>query len=260
MESARMDFKGKISERCVIFENVKIGAGVTICDNVIVYSNVEIGDGCFVGPGCILGEPTIDFYRGPGGYENLRLAIGENSILRSNTILYAGSDIGCNFHTGHNVIIREHCKIGMNCSVGSHGDIQGYVEIGDYCRFHSNVHISQHTTIKDYVMIFPNAVLTNDPHPPSDTCVKGSTLEEFCIVSAGAILMPGINIGRDSIVGANALATKDVEPEKVVMGNPGRVVCAVQEIQCKVKTHEGALYPWRERFSRGMPWEGEKLV
>ena len=252
----KMDYIGKISDSCVIYDNVRLGNNVTISDNVIIYSNVEIGDGTFIGPGCILGEPANEFYDSAADYKNAKLKIGKGCRIRSGTIIYAGSTIGDNSRTGHNVVIREKTAIGKNCSIGTYGDIQGYVTIGDYCRFHSNVHISQKTVIKNYVFIFPNAVLTNDPHPPSDTCIKGPTLEDYCIISAGAVLMPGITVGKNSIVGANSLVTKDVAPESVVLGVPARPICTIHDIKCK----EGRLekpYPWRDHFSRGMPWQSE---
>ena len=254
VQSWKMDYIGKISENSVIYENVIIGRDVTICDGAIVYSNVEIGEGTFIGPGCMLGKPPMAFHQQRTGYENPPLVIGTNSIIRSHSVIYAGSTIGDSFHSGHHVTIREGTTIGKNCSLGTHGDIQGDVQIGDYCRFHSNVHISQSTVIKNYVFIFPNAVLTNDPHPPSETCIQGPTLEDYSIISAGAVLMPGITIGKDSIVGANSLVTKDVAPESVVMGVPARPICKIHDIKCK-EGHLEKPYPWKNHFSRGMPWE-----
>jgi acetyltransferase-like isoleucine patch superfamily enzyme len=252
LQPRKMNSIGSISKNCTIYDNVRLGKDVTICDNAIVYSNVEIGDGTFVGPDCILGEPITVFYKNKEGYENPTLSVGKNSIIRSHSILYAGSRIGESFQTGHHVTIRERTQIGRHCSVGTYGDIQGEVQIGDYCRFHSNVHISQFTVIKNYVFIFPNCVLTNDPHPPSNTCIKGPTVEDYCVISAGAILMPGIIVGKDSIVGANSLVSKDVNPESVVMGVPARQICTIYDIKCK----EGLLekpYPWRNHFSYGIP-------
>ena len=243
---------GKIGQNVRIYENVKIGEDVTIGDNTIIYDNVEIGDNCFIGPNCILGEPLATFYH-QKHYKNLTLKIGGNSIIRSDSILYAGSFFGEGFETGHRVTIREHSHFGEHCRVGTLSDIQGYVKIGKYCRFHSNVHIGQKSTIKDYVWIYPYVVLTNDPHPPSD-CIQGPTIEEYAVIATGAIIMPRIKVGRDSLVGAQALVNKDVPPETVVAGVPAKVLCSIYDIKCK----EGKLdkpYPWRAHYSKGYPWE-----
>lgn len=245
---------GSRADTCVIHDNVSIGENVTICDNTIIYSNVEIGAGTFVGPGCTLGEPSIAYYREPDAYTNSPLKIGANAIIRSNCVLYAGSQIGEGLQTGHNVIIRENTIIGPHCSIGSYGDIQGHVRIGSYCRFHSSVHIGQYSVIGNYVFIYPFSVLTNDPHPPSDTCIQGPTIEDYAVVCAGAVLMPAVTIGAQCVVGANSLVNRDVDPEKVVLGVPARPICSIHDIECK----EGRLekpYPWKDHFSRGMPWE-----
>lgn len=245
---------GNVGRNVHIHGNVKLGKDVTIGDNVIIYENVEIGDTCFIGPNCILGEQLAGFYH-EKHYQNPPLKIGRDSIIRSGSILYAGSTFGEGFETGHKVCIREYSEFGEHCRVGTFCDIQGYVQVGCYCRFHSNVFVAQMSIIKDYVWLFPHAVLTNDPHPPSD-CIQGPTIEEYAVVGAGAIIISRVRIGRDSLVGAQALVNKDVPPYTVVVGVPAKVLCSVHDIKCK----EGRLekpYPWRNHYSKGYPWEAE---
>lgn len=43
-------------------------------------------------------------------------------------------------------------------------------------------------------------------------------------IGAGAILLPGVTVGADSVVGAGAVVTRDVAPNTVVAGNPARVI------------------------------------
>lgn len=249
------DILGKIGENVRIHEKVKIGKGVTIGDNAIIYENVEIGDNSFIGPNCILGEPLAPFYH-EKHYQNPPLKIGKDSIIRSDSILYAGSTFGEGFETGHKVTIREYSEFGEHCRVGTLSDIQGYVKVGRYCRFHSNVFVAQTSIVKDYVWLLPHVVLTNDPHPPSQ-CIQGPTVEGYAVVAAGAIIMPGVKIGRDSLVGAQALVNKDVPPYTVVVGVPAKVLCSIHDIRCK----EGKLekpYPWRNHYSKGYPWEAEE--
>ncbi len=250
----RTSYLGRISETCVIHENVEIGKDVTVCENVIIYSNVDIGDHSFIGPNCVLGEPLYSLYKDSSNYTNPKLKIGRNSIIRSHSVIYAGSTIGDNFQTGHHITMREDSTIGKNCSLGTFGDIQGHTEIGDYCRFHSSVLIGQFSTIKNFVNIYPNVVLTNDPHPPSDTCTMGPILEDYSVICAGAVIMPGITVGKNSVVGAQSLVSRDVKPETVVLGVPARKICSIHDVRCK-KGKLDKPYPWRKHFSRGMPWK-----
>lgn len=49
-------------------------------------------------------------------------------------------------------------------------------------------------------------------------------IEDNCNIGTNAILLPGITIGRNSMVGAGAVVTKDVPPNSVVAGNPARIL------------------------------------
>lgn len=242
-----------IHPTAIIGDNVSIGRNVSIGANTIVYDNVVLGDDTIVGAQCILGEPNAAIYADAAGYDNPRLVIGAQSLIRSGTIMYAGSDIGERFETGHRVTIREKARIGANVRIGTLSDIQGHCEIGDYVRFHSNVHIGHASVIKDYVWIFPYVVLTNDPHPPSDV-LMGVTVEEFAVIATMSVILPGVTIGRDSLVGASSMVRKNVDPETVVAGNPAKQVASIHDVRSKIDGSN--VYPWREHFDRGMPWQG----
>ncbi len=54
-------------------------------------------------------------------------------------------------------------------------------------------------------------------------------IEDDCFIGARAILMPGIRIGRGSIVGAGAVVTKSVPPGTVVAGVPARPICTTEQ-------------------------------
>lgn len=237
----------------IIGENVILGHDVTIGAYTIVYDNVSLGSGTVVGPNCILGEPLAEIYEFPSSYENPVLSIGNDSIIRSGTTIYAGTDIGGSFECGHGVTIREAARIGQNVRVGTLSDVQGHCEIGDYVRLHSNVHIGHRSVINDYVWIFPYVVLTNDPHPPSNILL-GVTIEEFAVIATMSVILPGVKVGKDSLVGACSLVRNDVPAEAVVVGNPAKQVASIHDIKSRLDGSN--VYPWREAFDRGMPWQG----
>lgn len=246
-----------ISSKAIIKEGVIIGNNVTIEDDVyidyycIVRDNVHIKKGSFIGARSILGEYLYDFYKEKinGKYP---LVIGENSIIRTENVIYGDCVIGNNFQTGHKVTIREKSEIGDNVRIGTLSDIQGDCKIGNYVSLHSNVHIGQKSIIKDFVWIFPYVVLTNDPTPPSDN-VKGCTIEEFALITTNSILLPGVTVHREAMVGAGSVVSRDVEEKSVVVGRPAKKVCNIVDI--KDKETGKSIYPWRYTFDRGMPWE-----
>ena len=239
-----------IQNNCIIEDNVCLGDNVFIDNNTVVRNDVILGDGACVGANCIIGEYQMDFYSDKS-YHKHTLAIGENALIRSGSIIYSGSKIGSDFQTGHQVTIRENVDIGSHVSVGTLSDIQGYCRLGNYVRLHSNVHIGQASKIDDCVWIYPYVVLTNDPTPPSET-VLGVYVHSFAIIATGAVILPGIEIERDSLVGAGAVVNNKVERYSVVVGNPGKSKGDIRNIKNKITGEQ--IYPWRYYFDRAMPW------
>ena len=240
-----------LGHNCIIEDNVKIGNNAYIDSNTIIRSGVTIGNDAFIGSNCIIGEYLMDFCLDRQHHEHL-LIVGNNALIRSGSIIYAGSTIGDNFQTGHQVTIRENAEIGNNVSVGTLSDIQGNCKIGNYVRMHSNVHIGQLSVVDDYAWIYPYVVLTNDPTPPSNDFV-GVHVHSFAIVATGSIIMPGLDIGQDALIGAGAIVTKSVEPYAVAVGNPAKSISDVRKVKNKLTGEP--VYPWREHFNNYMPWE-----
>ena len=241
-----------------IGNNVKIENDVILEDNVyidhnsIIRSGVHIGKGSYIGCNCIVGEYYGSYLMNTEEFKSCRLEIGEGAIIRSGTIIYTDSKIGVAFQTGHRVTVREKCTLGEHVRVGTLSDVQHSCVIGDYVSLHSNVFLGEETVIKDFVWIFPGVTITNDPTPPSNN-LKPVTVEQYAVISARAVLLPGIVVGKNSLIGAGSVVTKDVPDEKVVIGSPGRIVGDIRDVRNK-ETGETA-YPWPEHFKRGMPWD-----
>lgn len=240
-----------LGHNCILEDDVTIGANTYIDSNTVIRSGVTIGADSLIGANCIIGEYWMDFCRDRQPHVH-PLNIGERALIRSGSILYAGSKIGTDFQTGHQVTIREKSKIGNHVSVGTLSDIQGNCEIGNYVRLHSNVHIGQLSKVDDFVWIYPYVVLTNDPTPPSED-FAGVHVHSFAIIATGSIIMPGLEIGQDCLIGAGAIVTKSVEPYAVAVGNPAKMISDVRKVRHKITGKP--VYPWREHFGNYMPWE-----
>jgi len=237
-----------ISPKAIIGSNVKIG------DNSSIYDNVIIGDDSIISNDCIIGEPTSGFYY-DSDYINSETVIGNKALIRSHTIIYSGCKIGNEFATGHRVTIRENSEIGNNCRIGTLSDLQGNLTIKDFVWLHSNVHIGQKSIINEFVFIYPYVILTNDPRPPSNEII-GPEIGEFSQIAVNSVILPGVRIGQNCLIGANSLVVKDCENYSLVVGSPAKKIKDVREI----KDENGQnLYPWPNRFDRGMPWEGIKF-
>lgn len=249
-KGARIGRNVTIEDGAIVEAGATVGDGCRIDYGVIIRAGVTLGDNSFVGAYSVLGELGYqDIKSGRGNTQPL--AIGAGATIRSHSIVYGGTEVGEVFQTGHHATIRENVAIGHHCSVGTFSDIQNNCKLGNYVRLHSNVFLGQECVIKNYAWLFPHVVLTNDKTPPSDH-LEGVCVEEFACVCAGAILLPGVKIGRDALVGAGATVTKNVGDGRIVVGSPARDAGQVADI-CDYtgKPH----YPWRYKFNSGMPWE-----
>lgn len=232
-----------IHPSAVVSENARIGNNVTIGPFTIIYDNTVIGDNSVIEGYCEIGYPTKLA-------EGQTLVIGKDSLVRSHSIFYQGSSFGDGLSTGHHVTIRERTIAGKNLQIGSLCDFQGDCAIGDYVRTHSKVHMGKHTKIGNFVWIFPYVVLTNDPCPPSNQFF-GVTIEDYAVIAAKSVILPGVNIGTHSLVSAQSMVTNDVAPYQVVAGYPARKICETSAI--KLKDGSGSAYPWPRHFHRGYP-------
>lgn len=229
-----------------------IGRNVKIGDDTVIYDNVSIADNTVICNNCVIGEPLADYYHADN-YKNPPTLIGNESLIRSHAIIYAGCTLGENFSSGHRITIREGSVFGRYCRIGTLCDIQGNAKFGDYCWLHSNVFVAQNAHIEDFVFIYPHVMLANDPHPPSNISA-GVYLDDFAQIGAASVVLSGIRIGRHAVVAAGSVVTKNAEEFQLVAGNPAKKIKDVRKIVSR-ENPTNMHYPWPYNFSRYMPWE-----
>lgn len=152
------------------------------------------------------------------------VTIGNNAVLRSGTILYCDVITGNSFSTGHNVMVREKTVIGDNVSLGTGVIIEGNCEIGSNVNLQSLVYIPTNSKIGNHVFIGPNAVLTNDKYPPhGGQNLSGPAISDYAAIGANVTILPGVCIGRGSLVAAGSVVTRDVPEKTLAIGSPARI-------------------------------------
>jgi len=195
--------------------------------NYKIYPNVKLGKNVKIGEFCIIGLPAKG--KAERGIETV---IGDDSEIRSNTVIYAGNMIGKNFQTGHHVLIRESNRIGDNVSIGTGSCVEHHVEIGDNVRIHSKVFIPEYSLLEEGCWLGPAVVLTNAKYPCSARVkqnLKGPRICRRAKLGANTTVLPGLVIGENCLVGAGSVVVKDVPAHKIVVGNPARIIGGVNE-------------------------------
>lgn len=191
-----------------------------ISEKAVIHSGVSLGDNVTVEDFCIIGCP----FKGSDGQQTV---IGDNSVIRSGTVIYAGNIIGNNFQTGNKANIRELNQIGDNVSVGTLSVIEHHIVIKSNVRIHSQVFVPEHSTLEEGAWLGPNVVLTNARYPCSPNVkleLVGPVVGKGAKVGANSTLLPGVKIGHNSLVGAASLVTKDVKENTVVAGHPAKFI------------------------------------
>lgn len=90
--------------------------------------------------------------------------------------------------------------------------------------------IGHSAIVENNVLIRQGVTLGAGNFRPVDSSLRiHPKVEEFCAIGAGAVILGPVTIGHHSVVGANAVVTKDVAPYSVVAGIPARVIREVKD-------------------------------
>lgn len=126
----------------------------------------------------------------------------------------------------HDQVNLYKCKIGSNCKIDSFVYIEENVSIGDNCKIRPFVFIPTGVTIEENVFIGPGVSFTNDKYPR----VKGTwrllktVVKKGASIGAKSVILPGVTVGEEALVGAGSVVTKDVPDKAIVTGNPACII------------------------------------
>lgn len=132
-------------------------------------------------------------------------------------------------------------EIGENCYIEPpfHANFGGkHVHFGKniYANFNLTMVDDGHIYVGDYTMFAPSVIVATAGHPilPElrETVYQYNMpvhIGKNCWIGAGAIILPGVTIGDQVVVGAGSVVTKDLPSNVVAVGNPCRVVREINE-------------------------------
>ena len=161
-------------------------------------------------------------------------AIGKKSYFR-NPIFLSGTQY---IHMGEDVGFWDHARVEViDCWEGQHFtprlQIGNHVNIGQDC----HMTLAEEIIIEDGVVCSARVMITDIHHVTEDLTVpvlkqgivtKPVRICEGAFVGLGAMIMPGVTVGKHAIVGAGAIVTKDVPDYATVVGAPARIVKQLQ--------------------------------
>lgn len=146
--------------------------------------------------------------------------VHESSYVDDDVEIGEGSKI---WHFCH---IQSGCRIGRNCSLGQNVNIGNNVRIGNGVRVQNNVSIYEGVELEDNVFCGPSCVFTNVTAPRAKFPVHGvyakTVIHEGASLGANCTVVCGHNVGRNALIAAGAVVTKDVPDHALMAGVPAR--------------------------------------
>ena len=169
-------------------------------------------------------------------YPDEPIVLGDRCVIRAGAIVYGGCEFGADVSIGHNSLIREHTKIGRHSYIGGLVSCEGHTTVGTHCGLNANSHLTAYMTIEDYVFFGPGVVTTNDKRihffrKGHGEVLEGPTIKYGCRIGANSLILPGVTIGEQSIIGGHSNVTKDIPPFSIAFGNPARVIRHIDEVE-----------------------------
>jgi len=124
------------------------------------------------------------------------------------------------------VVILKNAIIGENCNICSHCFIENDVKLGDNVTIKCGVSLWDGITIEENVQVGPNVTFTNDKYPRAkkEFFLQRTTIKKGASVGAASVILGGITIGENAMIGAGSLVTKDVPANELWFGNPAKFI------------------------------------
>lgn len=119
------------------------------------------------------------------------------------------------------------CKLGKGVFVGPFVEIQKNVIIGDASRIQSHSFVCEGVSIGERVFVGHGVIFINDRHPRANNknwILEKTIVENEVSIGSGAIIMCGVQLGKNCQIGCGAVVTQDVAPGDIVAGVPARLI------------------------------------
>ena len=157
-------------------------------------------------------DPSAEF-RNPKN-----ISIAENCTIKKNVILDGRSN-----SPGSGIIFGPETYIKENCYIDAYEGqvlVEGYTAIGQFCILagQGGLRIGKYVMLGGHCYILTSNHITATPNIPymlqGDRCI-GVVIEDNVWIGGGSIILDGVKIGRNSVVGAGSIVTKDIPPNSM---------------------------------------------
>jgi acetyltransferase-like isoleucine patch superfamily enzyme len=149
-------------------------------------------------------------------------------LPRSGAVIYAGTEIGDGTVVGHHTLLRSFVRVGEDSQLGHNLTVERASSIGAGVRCSPGSHLTSSCVLADRVFLGAGVRTVNDreliwrdPHrlpnliPPR--------FDRGARVGSGSVILAGVTVGEEALVGAGSVVTRDIPAGMVAYGVPARV-------------------------------------
>ena len=177
-------------------------------------------------------EPLLsDWYRIHPGVK-----FGDGVRVGEGTVIEDGCKIGDNVMIGHNCVLRPNTIVGHDTKISHFFSSEEGVRIGNHCNLGLYSHLTKDVVMEDWVFYAIGAITLNAKYILYGR--HGATILEPPRICCGAriggqvTIMPGVEIGREALIGTRSLVTRNVPEKECWVGSPAKFVEMVSEGEC----------------------------
>ncbi|WP_186576732.1 acyltransferase [Aquibacillus kalidii] len=216
----------QLGTNTVIEDGVVIGENVVIGHNTVLLQGTRIGDDVVIGSNCVLGvKPSVNKKMRKISDTNNSLIIESGTRIGQLVSIYSGTQIGKGVFIGDQASVRENVSIGEGSIVGRAAIVELNTTIGKSCTIQTLAYVTGDTTLEDNVFIGPCVSMSNDKYMGAkDFSLNGPYVKEGAKIGNNASLLPGVSIGKNTIIGAGSVVTKDIGDDLIVVGVPAEQI------------------------------------
>jgi UDP-2-acetamido-3-amino-2,3-dideoxy-glucuronate N-acetyltransferase len=146
----------------------------------------------------------------------------KTSIIDEESTIGEGTKIWAFSHVSKGAIIGKNCVIGEGVHIGPN------VIIGNNCKIQNHSLLYEGVILEDNVFLGPNTITTNDLYPKAQGEWKRENFKETlfkkgCSIGANSTIVCGVIIGKNTLIGAGSVVTKNIPDNSKAFGNPTKI-------------------------------------
>lgn len=137
------------------------------------------------------------------------------------------------------------CSVGDESKIGAFVEVQKNASIGTRCKISSHTFICEGVTIEDDVFVGHGVMFINDLYPratvggqlqsEADWQVIPTRVKRGASIGSGAVILAGVTIGEEAMIGAGAVVTRDIPDHAIAKGVPARLGRDARQIKDQIR-------------------------